>query len=79
MKEHEKPREGLVVDEHGQPCIHCRRLDRPLPLSEHRDCPYCFGKEADIKTGDHRRFCDYKPGEDPINFGFPDTFGRYAK
>ncbi len=52
--------------------VFCRRLERPLPISEHERCPYCFGGTAAIKTGEHERFCDFRPGKDPINFGFPE-------
>ena len=57
--------------------VHCRRLDRILPVSEHAACPYCYGKSAEIQTGEHGNFCDFKPGEDPISFGFPETHGHY--
>lgn len=51
--------------------VYCRRIDLPIPVAEHATCPYCFGKEADIRTGDHERFCDFQEGKDPICFGFP--------
>lgn len=57
--------------------VHCRRLDRLLPVAEHDACPYCFGEVAEIRTADHAVFCDFRPGEDPISFGFPETHGRY--
>ena len=57
--------------------VHCRRLGRRLALSQHERCLYCFGTEDDIRTRDHARFCDFRPGVDPINFGFPETHGRY--
>lgn len=57
--------------------VQCRRLDRRLTIAEHDACPYCFGEEAQIRTGDHGVFCDFKPGVDPISFGFPETHGRY--
>jgi len=56
--------------------IFCRRLERELPIGEHSACPYCFGKRAEIAQGDHDEFCDYKKGEDPINFGFPADSSR---
>ncbi len=59
--------------------IPCRRLGILLPVSEHRDCPYCFGIEPDIRTGDHALFCDFRPGEDPPRFGFPEGYGRYRR
>ncbi len=55
--------------------VFCRRLERALPVGEHTDCPYCFGKKGDVQTTEHARFCDFEPGKDPIQFGFPDTYG----
>ena len=60
----------------GEPRVHCRRLDRTLPLHEHADCPYCFGKPKAIATGEHEQFCDFRPGQDPVNFGFPPDTSR---
>jgi hypothetical protein len=56
--------------------IMCRRINRHLPVGEHLECPYCDGKRADVETGDRKNFCDFKPGEDPICFGFPDIVNR---
>jgi len=53
--------------------VFCRRIKLPLAVAEHASCPYCFGKEADVKTGDHEKFCDFQEGKDPICFGFPET------
>lgn len=58
--------------------IHCRRVDALYTTAQHRACPYCFGGEGDVLSTDHERFCDFKPGQDPIVFGFPDDQGRYA-
>ena len=52
--------------------LHCRRVDAQVTPDDHASCPYCFGKLADVETGHHERFCDYKPGKDPIHFGFPE-------
>ena len=54
----------------------CRRLQRPLPTLEHEKCPYCFGGVDEIEEGSHERFCTFRPGEDPINFGFPPDSSR---
>lgn len=54
----------------------CRRLARYLPLAEHEQCAYCFGKLDDIKEGWYDRFCDFKPGVDPVNYGFPPDSSR---
>ena len=56
--------------------VRCRRLDKDLPVAEHAECPYCFGNKQQIGTGDHAEFCDFKPGVDPINFGFPPDTSR---
>jgi len=56
--------------------VFCRRLERPLTISEHLDCLYCFGNKTEVRTADHDCFCDFEPGKDPINFGFPEGYGR---
>ena len=53
--------------------VYCRRIKLALPIAEHKSCSYCFGKESDIETGDHAKFCDFEEGKDPISFGFPET------
>jgi len=58
--------------------IHCRRVDALYTTAQHRACPYCFGGEGDVLKGDHAAFCDFKPGQDPVVFGFPDDQGRYS-
>ena len=62
-----------VRDAFNSVVVYCRRLKRPLPVVEHVSCSYCFGKERDVKSGDHQRFCDFEEGKDPIHFGFPET------
>ncbi len=49
----------------------CRRIGQPLPVAEHKRCPYCFGHADEIANGQHERFCGYVPGRDPLLFGFP--------
>jgi hypothetical protein len=56
--------------------VWCRRVEGLLPTQEHERCPYCYGRLSEIKTGRYSRFCDYKPGKDPINFGFPEDSSR---
>ncbi len=56
--------------------IWCRRFERKRPLSEHQHCPYCFGREGEIIAGKHQAFCDYRPGVDPLHFGFPEGTSR---
>ena len=58
--------------------VYCRRLGEQLPLSEHKECPYCFGK-SEVGSAQHELFCDFKPGEDPTCFGFPGDRGRYKR
>ncbi|MEW6747505.1 MAG: hypothetical protein AB1486_32640 [Planctomycetota bacterium] len=58
--------------------VHCRRLGRLLSAQDHKDCPYCFGRTAEITSTVHEAFCDWDPKRDPINFGFPETHGRQA-
>lgn len=49
----------------------CRRVMRPVRVTEHERCAYCFGRRADVESGRHGAFCDYHAGKDPIHFGFP--------
>jgi hypothetical protein len=56
-----------------EPKVFCRRIRLEMPLTEHLACNYCFGKAADVKSGDYARFCDFEEGKDPICFGFPET------
>ena len=58
--------------------VRCRRVEAFYSPQEHAQCPYCYGKLADIKPGDYGKFCDFQPGKDPICFGFPADHGRYA-
>ena len=53
--------------------VFCRRIHLPLAVADHKSCPYCFGAESDVRTGDHAKFCDFEEGKDPICFGFPWT------
>ena len=69
---------GKHLPKEGERRVHCRRVQAVFTSAEHKDCPYCFGAEAAIQTGDHRKFCDFKPGEDPICFGFPEDRGHYG-
>ncbi|MFO0984771.1 MAG: hypothetical protein U1E76_24105 [Planctomycetota bacterium] len=62
----------------GEVCISCQRLRRRRTIAEHRSCPYCFGDPVEIARGDYERFCDYWRAFDPVSFGFPETYGRYA-
>ena len=57
--------------------VFCRRVERQLSVEEHARCPYCNGREDLIQTARHETFCDFRPGTDPISFGFPSDRGRY--
>lgn len=56
--------------------VQCRRVDQARTVEEHRSCPYCFGRAADVASGERPRFCDYQPGADPVTFGFPPGSSR---
>lgn len=56
--------------------VHCHRTGREFELDVHKGCPYCYGDEEKIASGDHEQFCDFKPGVDPVSFGFPGTSSR---
>ena len=51
--------------------LHCHRTGRQLELAEHEQCPYCFGPRSELEAGRRVHFCEYKPGQDPVHFGFP--------
>jgi hypothetical protein len=56
--------------------IECQRTGQEYDAEEHLRCPYCFGKEKDMTSAEPERFCDFEPGKDPINFGFPENSSR---
>ena len=55
----------------------CHRVGRQLTIDEHAKCPYCDGDPKHIKTAKHGAFCDFKPSDDPVSFGFPKDKGHY--
>jgi len=57
--------------------IRCQRTDQEYDCSEHERCPYCFGNTADVRAGDHTKFCDYDPEKDPVSFGFRANSDRW--
>jgi hypothetical protein len=59
--------------------VYCRRLQQELPVSEHADCPYCFGSKDQITDGVHRGFCGFDPEKDPIQFGFRPDSERFTR
>ena len=58
-----------------QQSLRCRRTGRIYDVEEHVQCPYCSADAETIeKSGSYDDFCEFRPGEDPVNFGFkPDT------
>lgn len=71
------PKTDPGAETHPEGLVRCRRVDAVYSALEHAQCPYCYGSEAQIATGDHSKFCDFRPGQDPVCFGFPDDKGRY--
>ena len=63
----------------GELLVHCVRLDAMRLPAEHLRCSYCFGRDAEIRAGLHRRFCDFDAERDPVSFGFPSSHGRAAR
>lgn len=61
------------------PTVHCPRLGKARPAEEHVACPYCYGRVAEVKAGDRTSFCDFKPGIDPVSFGFAPELGRFQR
>lgn len=61
------------------PCVLCRRLHRMLPLAAHLRCPYCHGSAKAVSAGRHREFCDFEPGRDPVQLGFPEGIARVER
>jgi hypothetical protein len=51
--------------------VPCHRTGQLFDLTEHERCPYCYGAQKDVATGDHGEFCDFDPDRDPVGFGFP--------
>jgi hypothetical protein len=59
-------------DSNSEKMIWCRRYQRERPVAEHNLCLYCFGRQSEVESGDHEKFCDYNPDQDPKHFGFPE-------
>lgn len=59
--------------------IHCRRTGQEYEVDVHERCPYCWGATEQVESGDHNNFCDFKPGEDPVHFGFPEDGNRLER
>jgi hypothetical protein len=57
----------------------CPRVGSARGADEHLACPYCFGREAEVGTGERAKFCDYEPGVDPVCFGFPENCGTLVR
>ena len=59
--------------------LNCRRTGQDYCLDEHARCPYCFGSQKDLESGEHEKFCDFEPGKDPVSFGFPEDSSRLRR
>ena len=59
--------------------LRCRRTNELVSPREHTDCRYCFGTQSQIeRSGDYARFCDYRPGVDPVGAEHPADAERYS-
>ena len=74
MTDDRKPANESVVP--LQKLVRCRRTGRDFDLCEHQKCPYCFGTAEEIATRRYEKFCDFKPGVDPVCYGFPGDTSR---
>ncbi|MHC4821727.1 MAG: hypothetical protein ACYTDX_08430 [Planctomycetota bacterium] len=72
-------RPGKDVPPCGDGAVHCRRTGQEYEVDKHVRCPYCFGEEGDVATGNHEKFCDFEPGKDPVSFGFPKDSERLTR
>jgi hypothetical protein len=68
--------EGSVKDRSNAVHVWCPRLEQERPVEEHINCAYCYGTGVDVAQGDRKCFCDFEPGKDPVNFGFPEGSSR---
>ena len=57
----------------------CKRTGERVEPREHAECPYCFGRLADVEKGQHETFCDYREDRDPVSFGFPPGDSRFDR
>lgn len=65
-----------VENAHEDGKVYCARVRDMRSVDEHLHCPYCFAPPTLIETADHTKFCDFEPGKDPVNFGFPEWSHR---
>ena len=57
--------------------LRCRRTGQMFQVEQHVECPYCSGDAETIrKSGRYKDFCEFRPGTDPVNFGFPPDADR---
>ncbi len=75
------PKAPTPGDADPKPCrtLHCRRTKQDYDVETHTQCPYCFGEAKDVATGDYEVFCDFRPGKDPVSFGFPEDSSRHQR
>jgi hypothetical protein len=64
----------------GRVCLktlRCRRTGQMYRVEQHVECPYCSGDEETVRRGgSYKNFCEFRPGEDPVDFGFPPDTDR---
>ena len=57
--------------------LRCRRTGQLYRVEQHVQCPYCSGDADTIRrSGKYQDFCEFHPGSDPVNFGFPPDSDR---
>ena len=59
--------------------LRCRRTGEMLTPQQHLDCPYCLGDAESLGKPRYDTFCTFRPGEDPVCFGFPRDNVRMLK
>lgn len=77
-EEHRADQEGRASTARLKSLL-CRRTGEQVRTLEHERCPYCFGRLAEIESGQHELFCDYREGVDPVHFGFPEGDERFER
>lgn len=68
-----------MVNANEEQRVRCQRTGQDYNLGEHKRCPYCWGSSEAVRSGEHERFCEFKPGADPIHFGFPEEGNRLER
>ncbi len=69
MSEHEDDEQAPIV---RNKVLRCRRTGQIFNVAQHEVCLYCSGDAKTIENAHkYEDFCEFRPGVDPINFGFP--------